>query len=205
LAQASVGKFEPLQVSLTISRQIQCKDFALPCAIPDNSKADFSYSCGMRNNILSLTGELTLAAAAFATPVYAADTVETRWIDLCKTAGNHALSLTTQNGGTLEGTCISIDVNGVQIRNEHKVVTIARSELTRVRLYRAPHGRNLAALGKMVGGSVKEFGPQLLSPMAPFALTAIPTTVAYAAVAAPFCAIGDIVARLKGKREVKVI
>jgi hypothetical protein len=45
----------------------------------------------------------------------------------------------------------------------------------------------------------------LFSPYAPLGMVVVPGTVAWGAVAAPFCLLGDLNDKLAGRREIKVI
>jgi hypothetical protein len=136
---------------------------------------------------------LTLSAAlAGAFPMHAADDVHTRWNDLCRVAGGHQLNVTTSDGQTVSGSCSSTDADGLSLTANQRIVKIARSTLTRIQMYQPGNGHHLADLGNGMSKSfVRGFG-WLFSPAAPLGLVAIPATVAWGAVAAPFCLLGDM-------------
>jgi hypothetical protein len=130
----------------------------------------------------------TLAAWA---PLHAAD-IQAHWNDLCQVAANRQLTVTTTDGRTVNGSCKSSDADGLSLTANQRVIKIARSTLTRIQLYQPGNGHHLADLGKsMSKGFQMGFG-WLFSPAAPLGLVTIPATVAWGAVAAPFCLLGDL-------------
>src|SRR5580700_3514563 len=136
---------------------------------------------------------LTLSAAlAGAFPMHAADDVHTRWNDLCRVAGGHQLNVTTSDGQTVSGSCSSTDADGLSLTANQRIVKIARSTLTRIQMYQPGNGHHLADLGNGMSKSFRQGFGWLFSPAAPLGLITIPATVAWGAVSAPFCLLGDL-------------
>jgi hypothetical protein len=137
---------------------------------------------------------LTLTAVMVWTlPVHAADDIHARWMDLCRVAGSHQLNVTTSDGNTVSGSCTSTDAEGLSLTANQRVIKITRSTLSRIQMYSQPgNGHHLADLGDGMYKSFRKGFGWLFSPAAPLGLVAIPATVAWGAVAAPFCLLGDL-------------
>jgi len=162
----------------------------------------------MKNNRASRNHFLTLAGVIVCSlPLCAADPVEVPWNQLCKAATGNRLMITTADGATVEGFCMSITVDEVAIRTENqKVVKIARSALSKIQMQRRLEQQHpLKALRKDLRRSFREGFDLLLTPEAPAGIVLIPGTLAWGAVAAPFCALGELKNKLEGEREIKVI
>ena len=128
-----------------------------------------------------------LAAIA---PLHAAD-IQVRWDRLCDVAGIRQLNVTTSDGKTVSGSCTSTDVDALSLNSDQRIVKIARSTLTRIQMYQ-PGAHRLADLGNGMSKSFRMGFGWLFSPAAVLGLVIIPATVAWGAVAAPFCLLGDI-------------
>jgi hypothetical protein len=124
-------------------------------------------------------------------PLHAAD-VQAHWDDLCRVAAGRQLNVTTSDGKTLSGTCGSTNGDELSLTNKQMVTKIARATLTRIQMYDPGTGHHLADLGNGMSKSFKTGFAWLFSPAAPAGLVAIPLTVAWGAVAAPFCILGDL-------------
>jgi hypothetical protein len=137
----------------------------------------------------------------------AAGPVGVQWNKVCSVAGNRELSITTQNGETIQGYCTRINVNEIAVTTEDKrVVNIARSALAHIRVRRAnTKGHQLASLGRGMGAGLKTGLQWLLTPAAPAAIVLLPGTLAWGAVAAPFCLIGDLSNKVGGSEEINVL
>jgi hypothetical protein len=148
---------------------------------------------------------VTLAVAVSSPSLFAADSIETHWNEVCRVANGRELVVTTAQGETVQGYCMSIDVNGVGIQTKDgKVAKIARTTLTRLEVYRSK-GHQLSSLGKGVRAGLKFGWESLFSPLAPVGLVTLPGTLAWGAFAAPFCVVGDLKYRASGKQEIKVL
>jgi hypothetical protein len=147
--------------------------------------------------ILSATGALSLRAEV---------PIDLPWNTLCGgQAFTHRLIVTTDQGETVDGYCVSINVNEIVLRTgDNKPVKIARSALTRIQMHRIKGGHELASLGKGMRTGFAEGLDLLLSPYAPAGLVMLPATVAWGAVAAPFCVLGDLRHKLVGNQDVHV-
>ncbi len=127
------------------------------------------------------------------------------WSQVCQAARGGEMIATTVSGETVEGYCASVDVNEIAIRTkDNRVVKVARTALARLRV-RRPKDHPLRELGESMRGALSFNFGSLSSPWAPVALVMIPATLAYGAIAAPFCLIGDLKARITHsyEREVK--
>jgi hypothetical protein len=153
----------------------------------------------------------TLLAAAASLPLCAGNItptpIETQWEKVCTVAEGRELTLTTDKGETIQGYCISIDVNKVAIRTTgsqgQRVVQISRTTLSKLEMKR-PKTHQLAALGRGMRRELHEGARQLFSPLAPAGMVLIPATLAWGAVASPFCILGDLFAPSDQTREIRV-
>ena len=144
------------------------------------------------------------AALAWTLPLHAADDIHTHWINLCHVAGAHQLNLTTTDGKTVSGTCTSMNNDEIALTANQSVVKIARATLTRIQMYQ-PSNHHLADLGTGMAKSFSRGFSWLFSPAAPLGLITIPATVAWGAVSAPFCLLGDMGDNGPTTQEIKVI
>jgi len=158
----------------------------------------------------TLASSTLLAAflAASSLPLSASDIptnqVETRWTDVCSVAQDHELTLTTGPGETIQGYCVAIDVNKISVKTADKrIIQIARTTLSKLEVERRK-GRQLESLGRGMHKGIHWGFENALSPRGPLPLVAVPLTLAWGAVAAPFCILGDIISDAAGKREIKV-
>lgn len=159
----------------------------------------------MKHTIFTNIHFLILSAALTCTlPMHAADDIHTRWTDLCHVAGTRQLNVTTSDGKTVRGACTSIDANEVSLSANQRVVKIARSTLTRIQMYQPGSGHHLADLGDGMHKSFRKGFGWLFSPAAPLGLVSIPATVAWGAVSAPFCLLGDLGSEGPLTQEIKI-
>jgi hypothetical protein len=114
------------------------------------------------------------------------------WSNLCANTARELLVVTTESGDTVRGYCVSVQYDEVAMRTvDGKVVRIARGTLKTV-LALAVSENRLKALGKGMKTSLRYEVKTTFSPLAPAGLMAIPGTLAWGAVAAPFCILGDL-------------
>lgn len=156
-----------------------------------------------RNHFLTLLAGVIVCSL----PLCAADPVEVPWNQLCRAATGNHLMITTTDGATVDGLCMSITVDEVAIRTENqKVVKVARAALTKIQMHRTPQQEHpLKSLGQGMQRSFRDGLNMLLSPSAPGGILLIPATAAWGAIAAPFCALGELKNKIEGPREVRVI
>jgi hypothetical protein len=145
---------------------------------------------------------ILLAVAISSAPLYAGDTIEVPWNQLCRQANFHELAVTTTTGETVEGYCMMIDVNQVSIDVNGNPVKVARANIARLLIL--PQGHQLRSLGKGVRGGLSYGFNALLSPSAVMGAIAIPGTLAWGAVSTPFCILGDLRAKLTPKKEIRI-
>ena len=155
----------------------------------------------LRNLIQSLA--VAILTGGIATLGWCApDTVDLPWTHICQAADGRELRLTTNTGDTIEGYCVSVNVDEISVQTkEHRAVKIARSTMARMAIL--PRERQLQALGRGMHRSLRIGARALFSPMAPAGLVLIPGTLAWGAVSAPFCATGDLFIRKSTETEIR--
>ena len=167
--------------------------------------ADVPYSgVAMTHTTLTKIRFLSLPAViVFALPLHADDSIQVRLNEVCKVADGNRLTISTSTGERVEGYCMSINVDEIAVTTrDQRVVKIARKALSRIDMQRSKNdGHQLRLLGR---GLRQGFG-LLLSPMAPLGLAIVPPMLAWGAVAAPFCIIGDLTHQANRTQEIKVI
>lgn len=153
----------------------------------------------------------TIFAATFAAitisslPLLAADSIETNWNQVCRVADGRELIVKTANGDTVEGYCVSVDVDGLGVKTKDgQIKHIARTALARLDVQRSK-GHQLSALGKGVHDGLKFGFDSLLSPAALVGVVTIPATLAWGAVSTPFCILGDLKYKASGTQQIKPI
>jgi hypothetical protein len=100
---------------------------------------------------------------------------------------------------------VNVDEIAVTTQN-HEVVRIARSALARIRVRRTSmKGHELAALGRGMDKGLRSGFGWLFSPAAALGIVAVPSTLAWGAIAAPFCLMGDLYYKVSGTEEIKVL
>lgn len=151
-------------------------------------------------NILRSFALCTLAAWA---PLRAADP-QAQWNDLCHVAAGRQLEVTTSDGKTVSGFCVSTTAEELALNSQQRIVKIARSALTRIRVRQPSNRHHLADLGNSLDGSFQLGFVFLFSPYAPLGLAIIPATVVWGAVAAPVCLVRDLGENGPSMREIKV-
>ncbi len=113
--------------------------------------------------------------------------------------------VTTANGDKIEGTCVSVNVDEIAVTTrDHKVVKIARQTLAKLQLQRKK-GHQLRALRNGMHTGLQSGFDAIFSPYAPAGLVMVPATLAWGAVAAPFCLLGDLGSLMAGTQEIKPI
>ena len=144
------------------------------------------------------------AIAVSALPSNAADQIEVNWKQICRVANGREPIVTTANGDTTEGYCFSISIDEIAVTTmDHKVVKIARSTLSRIDMHRT-RGHQFSSLVKGMHQGFNWGFDSMLSPLAPLGIVAVPGTLAWGAVAAPFCLLGDLRYKASGKQEIKL-
>jgi len=107
--------------------------------------------------------------------------------------------------GWPDSTCVGIDVDEIAVKTkDQRGVKIARSTLSRIRIHRT-RGNALASLGKGMLAGLRHGHEWPFSPAAPLGLVVVPDTLAWGAVAAPFCLLGDLQYKLAGSEEIKAL
>jgi hypothetical protein len=161
----------------------------------------------MTHTTLTTIRFLSLSAVMILSlPLHAADQIQVPWNEVCKTAAGNQLTIKTANGDSIDGYCLSVDVDEIAVTTkDQRVVRIARKTLSRIDMLTSKdQGHQLAALGRKVDGGLRQGFKWLFSPAAPLGIVAVPATLAWGAVAAPFCLLGDLTQEPSTK-EIKVI
>jgi hypothetical protein len=161
----------------------------------------------MKNISFDIRFLAVAAVMAWTLPLHAAGPIEVRWTKVCEVAGGHQLTITTVNGDTVDGYCLSINVDQIAVTAENRrVVTIARAALSRIEMSRSRNTHHqLRSLGRGMRTGLRQGTDWLLSPCAPLGLVVVPGTLAWGAIAAPFCLLGDLKNKVVGKQEIKVL
>jgi hypothetical protein len=107
----------------------------------------------------------------------------------------------------VDGYRLSINVDQIAVTAENRrVVKIAHAALSRIEMSRSRNThQQLRSLGRGMRTGLRQGTDWLLSPYAPLGLVVVPGTLAWGAVAAPFCLVGDLKNKVKGRQEIKVI
>ena len=155
----------------------------------------------MKQINLKAISVLVLAGSSFA--MYAAEPIEVPWNKVCQVSQARELFITNADGSTVQGYCVSIDVNEIALRtSDNRVVKVARKALSRIEMHRSP-GHQFSSLSSGVHKELKEGFQLMFSPWAPAGLVLVPGTLAWGAIAAPFCLIGDLKAKVNGTQVIK--
>lgn len=103
----------------------------------------------------------------------------------------------------MDGLCVSMTNDEMALRgSDGRIVKIARNALARIDMQRSKNaGHNLDTLGKGLRWGLGV----LFSPLAPFGFLVVPPILAYDAIAAPFCLIGDAVEEQNNTEQITVI
>ena len=100
---------------------------------------------------------------------------------------------------------MAVTINELSIRGDNRrVIKVTRAALSKLELKRA-RGHQLRALGKGMDEALRTGTNALLAPYAPAGLALIPATLAWGAVAAPFCILGDLVSKAAGEQRIKIL
>jgi hypothetical protein len=132
-----------------------------------------------------------------------ADTVEVPWAKVCEVSHGLRLIVTTTNGETTEGYCTSINVDEIALTNDQRVIKVAKTAVAHLAVHRVK-GHQLAALWRGLKLHLQDATGLLFSPLAPAGAVMLPGTLAWGAVASPFCLLADFADRLAGENEIKV-
>lgn len=120
-------------------------------------------------------------------------------------APNAIIAIVSKSPEFRQGYCVSIDADQIAVTTkDRRVVKIARKTLSRLELRRSK-GHQLSSLRSGMRKGLRTGFDSLLSPLAPYGIVAIPATLAWGAVAAPFCLLGDLKAKVTGTQELKPI
>jgi hypothetical protein len=149
---------------------------------------------------------LTFALISCSLTLRAAAPAEVKWSQLCQEAAGDHVAITTASGETIDGYCLSINVEEVSIRtDDNRIVKVARTALSRVHIHPKFQRHQLATLRQGVRKGLHDGFDLLFSPYAPAGAVLLPATLVWGAVVTPFCALGELKNKLEEGREIKVI
>ena len=147
---------------------------------------------------------LALSFLLLASPFLRAAELQTSWNDVCRVSYGHELAVTRTAGDVVYGQCYSVSPDNIVIRAQgQQLVTIARTAFSRLQM--RSKRRHLTWLGENLQGALFAGTLSLFTPYAPAGLVVIPVTLAWGAVAAPFCALGDLADKMSGPTEIKIL
>jgi hypothetical protein len=160
----------------------------------------------MKNITFDIRFLVVSAVMAWSLPLMAAGQIEVSWTEVCNVAGARQLKITTANGETVEGYCLSINMDQIAVTTkDQRVVKITRAALSRIQMRGERKSHQLSSLGRGMREGLRQGFEWLLSPCAPLGLVVVPGTLAWGAVAAPFCMLGDLKEKVEGGQVIKVI
>lgn len=138
--------------------------------------------------------------------LFAGEPPQVRWNDLCSTARGREMVITTDSQETISGYCVGISVDEVSVRrSDGRIIRVARDTLSRFQIHRRRSGSQLKELGRDMKHSLRDGAGLVFSPMAPAGLIIVPGTLAWGAIAAPFCVLGDVFFHTPQDQEYRVI
>jgi len=131
--------------------------------------------------------------------------MEVQWNDVCRITGGKQIDFKTPAGEDVKGFCLSLNVDEMSVRTtDGKILKIARSTLQKLRMHKE-RGGQLKALHKGVHEVFWGSVGLTFSPLAPAGLVGMPASLAWGAVALPFCALNDLHSKLHGTREIRIL
>jgi len=135
---------------------------------------------------------LTLFTASL--PLLAGDPIKTQWQQLCTTTAGRQITISTSDGNTVRGTCTATSPTALTVREStEQIRTVERSAVTRISMNGAqPRRHYFLNLHKNVGSALEYEAQGIPTPLAPFAIAAMPVTIAGGWVASPFALIFDL-------------
>ena len=135
---------------------------------------------------------MIFAALAGSATLRAQDSVQLPLEQVCNYARSRTIQVKTATGETVEGVCFSVSVDEIQVKTQNGLMKVARSQLSRVSVVEMPRRQHLARLGKHVKQGIDGSAKMIPTEAGIVGIIGVPMTLAYGAVAAPFCLLGDI-------------
>jgi len=142
---------------------------------------------------------LTLFTASL--PLLAGEPIKTQWLQLCTTTAGRQITISTSDGSTVRGTCASASPTDLTVQQSpDQVRTVERTVVTRISMNGAqPRRHYFLNLHKNVGSALEYEAQGIPTPLAPFAIAAMPVTIAGGWVASPFALIFDLFDTQRGR------
>jgi hypothetical protein len=135
---------------------------------------------------------MIFAALAGSAALRAQDSIQLPLPRVCDYARSRIVQVKLPTGETVEGVCFSTTVDEIQVQTKNGIVKVARAQLSRVTIADIQPRHQLSHLGKQVGKGVSWSAKQVPTEWGVVGVVGIPVTLAFGAVAAPFCLLGDI-------------
>lgn len=158
------------------------------------------YSGLAMRNVQITCGLIFLAVSSL--PLHAADSITVNWNQICQKAGD--LIATTVTGETVAGFCVGVTVNEISIQTpDRRIVKVARDKVAQL-ITRRPKGHQLRSLAHNVRTGLRDGFHALFTTDAVVGIVEIPGTLAWGAISAPFCLIGDLAHMGDHNQEIKV-
>jgi hypothetical protein len=144
---------------------------------------------------------------AVAAPAVAADKLSLPWDRLGPQVSDRPLTITTNDQlGSYHGHCLRVEKDALVLENPTspgQLLRIARQKITGIHV--GARGRNLARLARGAGSALHSAIGSIFTPDALTGLVGTPVVAAYFVVATPFCAAGDLFARLKPPLDIEIV
>jgi hypothetical protein len=165
----------------------------------------------MKHTSFPYFGAAVLSAAFLTSlPLRADDAVQVVWTNVCGVATGRTLTVTSADGSTVEGHCMAIQVDSISVQTRNGPVKVARAAVSRIEMaVSRREGHQLHRLGDGIRKGLQQGLDWTFSTFAPLGIVTVPAVLGWAAVSAPFCALGDLHDKIthasEKKREIKVI
>jgi hypothetical protein len=140
---------------------------------------------------------MIFAALASSAALRAQDSVQLPLPRVCDYARSRSIQVTMPNGETVEGVCFSTTVDELQVQTKSGIVKVARAQLSRVTIADIQAHHQVRHLFKHVGQGVANSAKLIPTEAGLVGLIGVPTTLAWGAVAVPFCLFGDLIGYTK--------
>ena len=138
---------------------------------------------------LSLIRRAAVAAVASTLLVNAAPPpVKTHWSQLAAHLYDKYVTITLKTGVSTQGKFVSSSPSDITLDGGKSVARDTILGISFTPIYKS----NLERLGGVLQKGYKDSFRDLFSPMAPAGIVGVPAVTAYAVVATPFCALGDL-------------
>jgi hypothetical protein len=141
-------------------------------------------------------------------PAFGADKLSLQWGQLAPQVVGRTLYFTTSDYGEHHrARCLRVEPDGLVLENPGTAthwIKIAREKISEIHID-GRSGRNMAHLQNGTGSAFKWLFQSVLTPYAPLGVAGTPVVAAYFVVATPFCALGDLLAKLNRPLDIEIV